>query len=140
MTLRDKSKELAVVVASLEKPSLQRPEWMRFDEATGVMRMAELPLPDAVPFPVEMQLIVEYYSKRLCRRVDAIEALREVESRSTRRTSTTISKRFFATTVLTLDAALGNRCLASAIAVAHTSDLVEAVVRSMRQRPERREC
>ena len=65
VTLRDKSKELAVVVASLEKPSLQRPEWMRFDEGTGVMRVAELPLPDAVPFPVEMQLIVEYYSKRL---------------------------------------------------------------------------
>lgn len=64
-TLKPKSKELDVVKASLEKPSLQRPEWMRFDEGTLVARVAELPKPDAVPFPVEMQLIVEYYSKRL---------------------------------------------------------------------------
>ena len=38
---------------------------MRFDEDTKVAKVAELPQPDAVPFPVEMQLIVEYYSKRL---------------------------------------------------------------------------
>ena len=63
--LRDRSKELKVVLESLEKPSLQRPEWMRFDEDTKVARVAELPQPDSVPFPVEMQLIVEYYSKRL---------------------------------------------------------------------------
>ena len=63
--LRDKSKELKVVLESLEKPSLQRPEWMRFDEDTKVAKVVELPQPDSVPFPVEMQLIVEYYSKRL---------------------------------------------------------------------------
>ena len=65
ITVRDKSKELAIVKESLEKISLQRPEWMRFDEEKLVASMAELPNKDAVPFPVEMQLIVEYYSKRL---------------------------------------------------------------------------
>ncbi|HJK92970.1 MAG TPA: 30S ribosomal protein S4 [Polyangiaceae bacterium LLY-WYZ-15_(1-7)] len=65
ITVRDKSKELAIVKESLEKISLQRPEWMRFDEEKLVASMAELPTKDAVPFPVEMQLIVEYYSKRL---------------------------------------------------------------------------
>ncbi len=65
VTMRDKSKELTVVTESLAKVSLQRPEWMRYDESAMVARMAELPLPTAVPFPVEMQLIVEYYSKRL---------------------------------------------------------------------------
>lgn len=65
ITLKDKSKELAIVKESLEKVALQRPDWMRFDDDTLSCRVAELPSPDAVPFPVEMQLIVEYYSKRL---------------------------------------------------------------------------
>ncbi len=65
ITMRDKSKEISVVVESLNKPALNRPEWMRFDEDTKTARVAELPGPDAVPFSVEMQLIVEYYSKRL---------------------------------------------------------------------------
>jgi small subunit ribosomal protein S4 len=65
ITLRPKSKDLTVVAESLEKISLTRPEWMRFDDDTRAARVAELPTPDAVPFPVEMQLIVEYYSKRL---------------------------------------------------------------------------
>ena len=65
ITLKDKSKELAIVKESLEKVALQRPDWMRFDDDTRSCRVAELPSPDAVPFPVEMQLIVEYYSKRL---------------------------------------------------------------------------
>ena len=65
ISIRDKSKELAIIGASLEKLSLNRPDWMRFDDDTKVARVAELPSPDAVPLPVEMQLIVEYYSKRL---------------------------------------------------------------------------
>jgi len=65
ITLRDKSKEIGLVQESLAKPSLNRPEWMRWDEDTHTARVAEMPSPDAVPFPVEMQLIVEYYSKRL---------------------------------------------------------------------------
>lgn len=65
ITLKTASKELAIVKESVEKPTLQRPEWMRFDEDTMTAKVAELPTSDAVPFPVEMQLIVEYYSKRL---------------------------------------------------------------------------
>ncbi|MEM6954839.1 MAG: 30S ribosomal protein S4 [Myxococcota bacterium] len=65
ISLRDKSKEIALVVESMEKPSLTRPEWLRFDEDTKVATVAELPTAAAVPFPVEMNLVIEYYSKRL---------------------------------------------------------------------------
>ncbi len=63
--VRDKSKDKAYVVESLERIALTRPEWMRFEDDTKVARMQELPQPSAVPFAVEMQLIVEFYSKRL---------------------------------------------------------------------------
>lgn len=65
ITLKDKTKEHPFVVESLEKPSLTRPEWLRFDEDTKMVKIAELPTPQAVPFPVEMNLVIEYYSKRL---------------------------------------------------------------------------
>jgi small subunit ribosomal protein S4 len=65
ISLKEASKEIPTVKESSEKPTLQRPEWLRFDEATMSAKVAELPTPDAVPLPIEMQLIVEYYSKRL---------------------------------------------------------------------------
>lgn len=65
ITLRDKSKEIAIVVESLEKPALNRPEWLKWDEDTKTATVAELPGPGSVPFPVEMNLVIEYYSKRL---------------------------------------------------------------------------
>jgi small subunit ribosomal protein S4 len=65
ISLKEASKEIPTVKESSEKPTLQRPEWLRFDESTMSAKVAELPTPDAVPLPIEMQLIVEYYSKRL---------------------------------------------------------------------------
>ena len=65
VTIRPKSAELVVIKESLERVALTRPEWMRYEEDTRTARVQELPLPSAVPFPIEMQLIVEFYSKRL---------------------------------------------------------------------------
>ena len=65
IVLRDKSKEIAIVVESLEKPALNRPDWLRWDEEKKVASVGELPGPGSVPFPVEMNLVIEYYSKRL---------------------------------------------------------------------------
>lgn len=65
ITLKTASKEIPTVKESVEKPTLQRPEWIRFDDETMTVKISELPTSDSVPFPVEMQLIVEYYSKRL---------------------------------------------------------------------------
>lgn len=65
ITLKDKSQEIAIVVESLEKPALNRPDWLKWDEDKKTASVSELPGPGSVPFPVEMNLVIEYYSKRL---------------------------------------------------------------------------
>ena len=65
ITLRDKSKEISLVVETMGKPSLARPEWLRFDETTKATKIAELPTGASCPFPVELNLVIEYYSKSL---------------------------------------------------------------------------
>lgn len=65
VTVKEKSREIEVVAESMAKPSLTRPEWLNFDESTKVAKMLELPGPDSVPFPIEMNLVIEFYSKSL---------------------------------------------------------------------------
>ena len=57
--------ELVVVVESLKEPALTRPEWLTGDEQQKRARIAHLPAVDDVPFPVDVQQVVEYYAKRL---------------------------------------------------------------------------
>lgn len=64
IAIKEKSREKAYIVESLSKPSLNRPDWMRLED-DKVCKIAELPAAESVPFPVEMNLVVEYYSKRL---------------------------------------------------------------------------
>lgn len=63
--LRDRSRALELVKASLTEPALTRPEWMVWDEAAGRVQVGHLPAADNVPFPVELQQVVEYYSNRI---------------------------------------------------------------------------
>jgi small subunit ribosomal protein S4 len=65
ITLRERSRELTVVRASLAEPALTRPEWLAFDEAQKLATVSHLPAKADLPFPIEMQLVVEYYSQRL---------------------------------------------------------------------------
>lgn len=65
VTLREKSRSLAVVRASLQEPALSRPEWIAFDEAQLTASISHLPQATDVPFPIDLQLVVEYYSQRI---------------------------------------------------------------------------
>lgn len=65
VTLRQRSQKLAVVHASLAEPALSRPEWIAFDEARKLATVSHLPAISDIPFPIEMQLVVEYYSQRI---------------------------------------------------------------------------
>ncbi len=62
---KEKSKELPIVQGSLEAPSIVIPEWLELDAKKGVSVVKTLPTKDSVPFPVEENLVVEYYSRRL---------------------------------------------------------------------------
>lgn len=65
VTIRKKSKNIPMVVETIKQPSLARPEWLNWDEATTVVKVAHLPAIEDVPFPVDVQQVVEYYANRV---------------------------------------------------------------------------
>jgi small subunit ribosomal protein S4 len=65
ISLRERSQNLAAVDAALEDVRLARPDWIEFDEAKKTATIKSLPKVDSVPFPLEIDLVIEYYSKRL---------------------------------------------------------------------------
>ena len=65
ITLRERSQDLAAVEASLGDVRLARPDWIEFDEGNKSATVKSLPKVDSVPFPLEIDLVIEYYSKRL---------------------------------------------------------------------------
>ena len=65
ISLRERSQNLAAVDASLEDVRLARPDWIEFDEGKKTATIKSLPKVDSVPFPLEIDLVIEYYSKRL---------------------------------------------------------------------------
>jgi ribosomal protein S4 len=44
---------------------IARPEWLEFDESKTTATVKGLPKVDSVPFALEIDLVIEYYSKRL---------------------------------------------------------------------------
>jgi small subunit ribosomal protein S4 len=65
ITLTDKGRRIPATVECLETPVLTRPEWIAFDAAACSARVTRTPQGDEVPFPVEVQHVVEYYAVRL---------------------------------------------------------------------------
>jgi small subunit ribosomal protein S4 len=63
--LRERSQNLATVEASLGDVRLARPDWIEFDEGKKTATVKNLPKVDSVPFPLEIDLVIEYYSKQL---------------------------------------------------------------------------
>ena len=63
---REKSIKLEPIqVALLDRPALNYPEWLELDESTVSIRITSLPNAHAVPFPLELSLVVEFYSRLL---------------------------------------------------------------------------
>ena len=65
ITLRERSQSLGAVEASLGDVRLARPDWIEFDEGNKSSTVKSLPKVDSVPFPLEIDLVIEYYSKQL---------------------------------------------------------------------------
>jgi small subunit ribosomal protein S4 len=58
-------KKIDLVRATLEEPALERAEWIAFDAQTQIAHLSHLPGGDAVPFPLDLQRVVEYYATRM---------------------------------------------------------------------------
>ena len=65
ISLSAKGRALLVVKGSLADLALARPEWLAFDEANFAVTVSHLPDIADIPFPLDMQLVVEYYAQRL---------------------------------------------------------------------------
>ncbi|MBN9423164.1 MAG: 30S ribosomal protein S4 [Candidatus Accumulibacter sp. 66-26] len=65
ITLTEKGRGIPVVRESLAEPALARPEWIAFDAAQASATVARLPEASEVPFPIEVQHVVEYYAVRM---------------------------------------------------------------------------
>lgn len=65
ITLTEKGRRIPATAETLEQPSLTRPEWLAFDDKQCSAVATRLPDASEVPFPVEIQHVVEYYAVRL---------------------------------------------------------------------------
>ena len=65
ISLRARSQDLVTVAAALGDLRLTRPEWLEYQDDKKTASIKEMPKADSVPFPVEVNLVIEYYSKRL---------------------------------------------------------------------------
>ncbi|MDB5801395.1 MAG: ribosomal protein [Rhodocyclales bacterium] len=65
ISLARSEKVLDIIKFTMEEPSLTRPEWLSWDAAASKATMTHAPALSDMPFPIEMQLVVEYYSQRM---------------------------------------------------------------------------
>ena len=61
----DKARRIPMLLESIEQPALARPEWLSCDGKAFSARVTRLPEASEVPFPVEVQHVVEYYAVRI---------------------------------------------------------------------------
>lgn len=65
ITVRPKSRNLAIIQDSVAAPSLRMPSYLNFDNTTLTGSVTAAPHREDVPVQVDEQLVVEYYSPRL---------------------------------------------------------------------------
>jgi small subunit ribosomal protein S4 len=65
IAVREKSKKLDRITASLEAPALRLPSYLTIEAGDMKGTLATLPIRDDVPIQVDEQLVVEYYAQRL---------------------------------------------------------------------------
>lgn len=65
ISLKAASQQIPMVLETLKALPLARPEWLSWDEQRKVVTVAHLPAIEDVPFPVDVQQVVEYYANRV---------------------------------------------------------------------------
>ena len=65
VSVRNRSQAMSMIVNTSMLPSLERPEWLDYDEMKFTAKVTRLPEADEVPFPIEIHLVVELYAKSM---------------------------------------------------------------------------
>ncbi|MEZ4470717.1 MAG: 30S ribosomal protein S4 [bacterium] len=65
ITVRERSKKIQAIKDALESPSLQKPDWLSVNPAEMKAVVDRSPDESSVPFPIEVQLVVEYYARMI---------------------------------------------------------------------------
>src|SRR5450830_251731 len=65
ISIKEVSAKLPIVVETLGNLPLTRPEWLSWNEQALSVKVAHMPAPEDVPFPIDVQQVVEYYANRL---------------------------------------------------------------------------
>ena len=65
VSVRNRSQAMSMIVNTSMVPSLERPEWLDYDEMKFTAKVTRLPEADEVPFPIEIHLVVELYAKSM---------------------------------------------------------------------------
>ena len=63
--LKDRAKELAIVLEATQSPERDVPDYLEVDHKKMTAKMTRVPTPTEVPYPVQMEphLVVEFYSR-----------------------------------------------------------------------------
>lgn len=62
---RKRSRRLEIVTEALQAMGPYRPDWLKVDVDQRRVTVLEHPSADSTPFPVELQLVVEFYSRSM---------------------------------------------------------------------------
>jgi small subunit ribosomal protein S4 len=65
VALRERSRDLAPVLAAVQAPKTMETSWLEVNATERSVRMSVAPDAASVPFPISVQLVVEFYSQRL---------------------------------------------------------------------------
>lgn len=65
ISVRERSRNLTAIDAALATPLPFPTPWLEVDTTSKSARLTQLPEDDAIPFAINMQLVIEYYSNRL---------------------------------------------------------------------------
>jgi small subunit ribosomal protein S4 len=65
VSLRERSRELTPVVGSVQAARTFETSWLDVNAPARTAKMLQLPDAGSVPFPITVQLVVEFYSQRL---------------------------------------------------------------------------
>jgi small subunit ribosomal protein S4 len=65
ISVKTKSVEMQLVVDSLAQPSLALPDWLQLDPKEKTVTILDTPDSESVPFPIDVQQVIEYYNSRI---------------------------------------------------------------------------